>query len=70
MWNGRQAIRRMVRKNTVEYDYEGWNVENTIEEDDFVVVSGVRVHPAHISRERMRQLEAAAVLHELNFLVK
>lgn len=69
MWNGRQAIRRMVRKNTAEYDYEGWSVDSTIEEDDFVMVSGVRVHPAHVSRERKKQLEAAKILRDLNFYI-
>jgi len=65
LWMGRKAIRRMVRRNTQEYSYEWWSPESTLEEEDFIVVSGVRVHPVHVSRERIKQLEAAAVLQEL-----
>jgi hypothetical protein len=56
MWNGSKKIRSMGRRNTAEYLYDGWNIETAAEEDEFVVVGGVPVHPAHVSMERKRQL--------------
>lgn len=50
MWNGTQSIKQMARINTVEYQYDGWTVEAACEEDQFVVVRGVPVHPAHATR--------------------
>lgn len=47
MWNGSRTIKRMARQNTVEFQYDGWNMDAAAEEDQFVLVSGVPVHPAH-----------------------
>ena len=60
MWNGCKKIRTMARKNTAEYQYDGWSVETAAEEDQFITVSGNAVHPAHVSQaERKKaQLEA------------
>jgi hypothetical protein len=50
MWNGRKQIRAMARKNTAEYRYDGWSVDCATEEEDFVSIAGVLVHPAHLER--------------------
>jgi hypothetical protein len=47
MWNGSRTIKRMARKNTMEFQYDGWNMNAAAEEDQFVLVSGVPVHPVH-----------------------
>lgn len=58
MWNGSKKIRSMARKNTAEYQYDGWNMESVAEEDQFVLVAGIPVHPAHVSAEYKKKLEA------------
>jgi hypothetical protein len=47
MWNGSKKIRIMAKKNTVEFHHDGWNIDTVAEEDQFVVVDGIPVHPAH-----------------------
>lgn len=47
LWNGRKQIRTMARKNTLEYQYDGWTLEAAAEEDQFVLVEGEHVHPSH-----------------------
>jgi hypothetical protein len=47
LWNGRKEIRTMARRNTREYQYDGWTVECAAEEDQFVLVEGEQVHPCH-----------------------
>jgi hypothetical protein len=47
LWNGRKEIRTMARRNTLEYQYDGWTVESAAEEDQFVLVQGEHVHPCH-----------------------
>lgn len=47
LWNGRKKIRSMARKNALEYQYDGWNLEAAAEEDQFIMVAGERVHPSH-----------------------
>jgi hypothetical protein len=49
MWNGRKEIRRLAKKNSKEYNYEGCRAENAIEEQDFVDLNGTRIHPAHFA---------------------
>jgi hypothetical protein len=49
MWNGRKEIRRLAKKNSREYNFEGGRAENAIEEQDFVDLDGIRIHPAHFA---------------------
>lgn len=52
MWNGRKQLRSMARINTLEYSYDGWDPELACEEDQFVIVNDVPVHPAHHQRSK------------------
>jgi hypothetical protein len=45
MWNDRQAIRLLAKKNTVEYEWEGWDWKTAVEEDQFIRLGGHLVHP-------------------------
>lgn len=59
MWNGCKNIRTMARRNTIEYQHDGWSVETAAEEDEFVEVKGIMVHPAHVSvAARKKHLKA------------
>ena len=49
MWNGNEAIRENAKRNKVEYEWEGWEWQNVIEEDEFCFVDGQLLHPAHAS---------------------
>jgi hypothetical protein len=57
MWNGSKKIRAMARINTAEFLFDGWSVETAAEEDQFVLVKGVAVHPAHVAKDRHKFLE-------------
>jgi hypothetical protein len=63
MWNGSKKIRSMARINIAEYQFDGWNVETASEEDQFVVVAGVAVHPAHAAAEKKRCNQVLPVSH-------
>lgn len=52
MWNGSKKIRSMARINVAEYQFDGWSVETASEEDQFVMVSGVAMHPAHAAAKK------------------
>jgi hypothetical protein len=47
MWNGENAIRQNAKRNKVEYEWEGWQWQNVIEEDEFTLIDGQLIHPAH-----------------------
>ena len=36
LWNGMAVVAAMVRRNTLEYTSEGWNMAGVLEEDEFV----------------------------------
>lgn len=47
IWNGNKAIRENARRNRTEYEWEGSDWQSVIEEDEFLVVNGEKVHPVH-----------------------
>ena len=49
MWNGNKAIRSNAKRNKIEFEWENWDWEHSLEEDEFESVDGVLVHPAHLS---------------------
>jgi hypothetical protein len=51
MWNGSKKIRMMAKRNSAEFQFDGWNVENAAEEDKFVIVDGKSVHPVYAASE-------------------
>ena len=51
MWNGCKKIRMMAKRNSAEFQYDGWNIETASEEDKFIVVDGKSVHPVYASAE-------------------
>lgn len=51
MYTCRKIIKRNAKINTAEYRYDGWSLEDAAEEDDFVLVQGVRLHPSHAAKE-------------------
>jgi hypothetical protein len=51
MWNGSKKIRLMAKRNSAEFQFDGWNIETATEEDDFVIVDGKSVHPVYASVE-------------------
>ena len=51
LWCGKQELRNMAARNTLEYESEGWRWENVLEDDEFITMaSGERVHPVHFRR--------------------
>lgn len=48
MWNNQKEIRENAKRNRIEYEYEGPEWQNAIEEDHYVVIGGQHVHPAHV----------------------
>ena len=51
MWNGSKKIRMMAKRNSVEFQFDGWSIETAAEEDDFVIVDGKSVHPVYAAAE-------------------
>lgn len=47
MWNGSKKIRMMAKRNSAEFQYDGWNIETASEEDEFIIVDGKSVHPVY-----------------------
>lgn len=47
MWNGSKMIRCMAKRNTLEYQFDKWNVNTVSEEDQFIIIDGKLVHPVH-----------------------
>jgi hypothetical protein len=58
MWNGSRTIKRMARKNTMEFQYDGWKMDEAAEEDQFVLVSGEAVHPVHAALRAVPNAES------------
>lgn len=53
LWNGVAAVAAIVRRNTIEYTSEGWNLEGVLEEDAFVQTNGGElVHPATYQQQQ------------------
>jgi hypothetical protein len=50
MWSGNKAIRENARRNRVEYEWEGSHWHNVVEEEEFLLVDGEKVHPVHALR--------------------
>lgn len=51
LWLDKQAMRIMVRRNTLEYQAEGWNPSTVVEDEGFITTaSGERIHPVHLQR--------------------
>ena len=62
MWNGRKHIRRNAKRNTLEYQYDGWKWETATEEDGFVsdpAGTGETVHPWHVAKKQQEETAAA-----------
>jgi hypothetical protein len=47
MWNGSKKIRIMAKRNAIEFQHDGWNIETASEEHEFVIVDGKSVHPVY-----------------------
>lgn len=62
LWNGRKEIRTMAKRNTLEYQFDGWTVESAAEEDQFVLVQGEHVHPCHAPAEEQTSAESSTTL--------
>lgn len=48
LWNSSKKLREMVNVNRIEYDWEGNDWQNAPEEDEFCVIKGEMMHPAHL----------------------
>lgn len=48
MWNNNETLRIMMKRNRIEYDWEGNDWEHAPEEDEFCYINGVQLHPAHL----------------------
>lgn len=47
LWNGRKLIKKLAKQNIGEYQYDGWKLDAAAEEDSFVTIDGVAMHPSH-----------------------
>lgn len=48
MWTGTEQLQKNAERNSVEYEYERWNMESVVEENEFVVAGdGQLIHPVH-----------------------
>lgn len=48
MWTGSEQLQKNAERNSVEYEYERWNMESVIEENEFVISGdGQLIHPVH-----------------------
>ena len=47
MWNSKKEIRATVKRNRIEYEWEGWDWNKVVEEEQLCDLNGGKVHPAH-----------------------
>jgi hypothetical protein len=48
MWASAAEEQPMILRNTIEYEYEGWDYTQVVEEQDFALVEGRLIHPVHM----------------------
>jgi hypothetical protein len=51
IWNSCREIREMARRNRIEFAFEGHDIDNVVDDADFLVRNGFHVHPAHAASE-------------------
>jgi hypothetical protein len=65
MWTSAAEEQPMILQNTIEYEYEGWDYTQVVEEQDFALVEGRLIHPVHMWSLLMEQQQQQSQLQLL-----
>lgn len=51
MWRNKDEINQMVERNLAQFHYENYDWRSVVEETDFLVKDGERIHPCHLEHD-------------------
>ena len=69
LWSSKKEIKASKQRNIVEFESEGFDWRNALEEDSFVVHGGEKIHPIHFLTDRLQRqtMEENALIERLQY---